>query len=92
MKRAVNDFLTTLFPLPSPFELPPGLRNRFLSLDELRQWEENSKANDRRRESIKLFVLGFLSLLALVALGCLLRERLLLRRRRRSRDDGIDRC
>ena len=92
MKRAVHDFLTTLFPLPSSFELPPGERNRFLSQPELRQWEANLEAKVARKERMRMVVWAFLSLLAVVALVCFLRDRFRLRRRRRGRDDGIGCC
>jgi UDP-N-acetylglucosamine-lysosomal-enzyme len=33
--QAVHELLEALFPLPSPYELPPGQTNPYLHLDEL---------------------------------------------------------
>lgn len=42
MVRAVlRDFYHSFFPLPSKFELPPDMRNRFLHVSELEAWKES---------------------------------------------------
>ena len=38
VKALVRDFLESMFPKPSQFELPPEYRNRFLHVDELNEW------------------------------------------------------
>lgn len=37
-KLILVDFYESLFPHPSQFEIPGSFRNRFLHLDELREW------------------------------------------------------
>ena len=38
VKAVIVDFYEALFPNPSSFELPREYRNRFLHVDELREW------------------------------------------------------
>lgn len=38
--EAIQGFYQALFPIPSEFELPPGFRNRFLHINELREWHD----------------------------------------------------
>ncbi|XP_072171737.1 N-acetylglucosamine-1-phosphotransferase subunits alpha/beta-like [Diadema setosum] len=38
VKAVLQDFYESLFPIPSQFELPREYRNRFLHIDELREW------------------------------------------------------
>ena len=44
VKSLLVDFYESLFPLPSQFELPNNLRNRFLYVDQLKAWK-----NEKRR-------------------------------------------
>lgn len=37
-KLILVDFYESLFPIPSKFEIPGQYRNRFLHLDELKEW------------------------------------------------------
>ena len=37
-KAVLQDFYESLFPIPSSFELPREYRNRFLHIQELREW------------------------------------------------------
>lgn len=37
-KLILVDFYESLFPIPSQFEIPRQFRNRFLHVDELREW------------------------------------------------------
>jgi UDP-N-acetylglucosamine-lysosomal-enzyme len=41
--EALSNFYTSLFPVRSQFELPLGLRNRFLHVEELRAWRQRQK-------------------------------------------------
>lgn len=41
--EAIQEFLQAFFPVRSQFELPPGYRNRFLHVDELRAWEQQQR-------------------------------------------------
>jgi len=41
--EALSNFYTSLFPVHSQFELPQGLRNRFLHVKELRAWRRRQK-------------------------------------------------
>ena len=34
----LRDFYESLFPIPSQFELPVNYRNRFLYVEELKEW------------------------------------------------------
>lgn len=38
----LQDFYESLFPLPSQFELPSNLRNRFLYVEDLNEWLETA--------------------------------------------------
>ncbi|XP_051911382.1 N-acetylglucosamine-1-phosphotransferase subunits alpha/beta isoform X2 [Hippocampus zosterae] len=38
VKAVLRDFYDSMFPLPSQFELPREYRNRFLHMDELKEW------------------------------------------------------
>lgn len=89
VKLAVNEFLKTLFPNPSSFELPIGVRNRFLSLAETRQWEAELSAENYHKEILREIVIIFLSVLVLLAVGCFIRNwsRRKMRRRNRNGDD-----
>ncbi|XP_064599893.1 N-acetylglucosamine-1-phosphotransferase subunits alpha/beta-like [Liolophura sinensis] len=40
VKAVLVDFYESMFPIPSQFELPPDYRNRFLSMNELREWKK----------------------------------------------------
>ena len=40
----LRDFYTSMFPKRSEFELPVGLRNKFLYVDDLREYHLRSKA------------------------------------------------
>lgn len=62
MVRAVlRDFYHSFFPLPSKFELPSDMRNRFLHISELNNWKE-SRA--------KLRIAAILAVVTLCLLTC----------------------
>ncbi len=54
--QTIADFYMSYFPLPSPFELPPGESNPFLYIDLLREHKHQQKRS-------------FAAVVALVALG-----------------------
>lgn len=43
VKSVLVDFYESLFPTPSQFELPNNLRNRFLTMDELKAWKSEER-------------------------------------------------
>lgn len=62
MVRAVlRDFYHSFFPLPSKFELPPDMRNRFLHISELNNWKESRG---------KLRIAAILAVVTLCLLTC----------------------
>ncbi|KAF6035763.1 GNPTAB [Bugula neritina] len=58
VKALLADFYESMFPIKSQFELPPDYRNRFLHVNELREWK-------RIRDYMKLFVEMLLAVLIL---------------------------
>eukprot|EP00727_Mastigamoeba_balamuthi_P004638 m51a1_g14172 putative n-acetylglucosamine-1-phosphotransferase subunits alpha beta-like (770) ;mRNA; f:22617-25887 len=47
--RVLHDFYTSMFPRRSSFELPVGVRNSFLHVDELHAAEEEARSRARRK-------------------------------------------
>jgi UDP-N-acetylglucosamine-lysosomal-enzyme len=64
VRALLVDFYESFFPTPSQFELPSDYRNRYLYIDELRDWKKQREEKDTRNK-IAMAVVGLVVLLVL---------------------------
>ncbi|KAL6116726.1 gnptab [Pungitius sinensis] len=90
VKAVLRDFYESMFPLPSQFELPREYRNRFLHMEELKEWRVY-------RDKLKfwthcvLVTLVIFTIMSFFAEQLILLKRKLFPRRRVSKDSNPER-
>lgn len=73
-KSVLIDFYHSLFPIPSPFELPPEVRNRFTTYQELVAWQ------NRRATSLYIFSATLILCLIILSIVCFKKELLVVKK------------
>ncbi|CAH1403368.1 unnamed protein product [Nezara viridula] len=73
-KSVLIDFYHSLFPIPSSFELPPEVRNRFSTYQELVAWQ------NRRATSLYIFSATLILCLLILSIVCFKQELLVIKK------------